>query len=81
MATRGAIAEMEDNARKRIDVASAALAASAGVDVPVVAYEKKPELRMLRHLEAQADFLESIARKFTFLGDDPKAEPKARAKT
>jgi hypothetical protein len=77
MATRGAIAEMEDNARKRIDVASAALAASAGVDVPVVAYEKKPELRMLRHLEAQADFLDALAAQFAA----PKPEPKARAKS
>ncbi len=61
MATRAAIAEMEADARKRIDVASAALAQSAGVDVPVAAFEKKPELLMLRHLEAQAMFLESLA--------------------
>ncbi len=61
MATRGAIAEMEQNARNRIDAASRLLAEQAGIDVPAVPYEVRPDMRMLRHLETQAAFLEALA--------------------
>lgn len=61
MATRGAIAEMEKNARNRIDAASQVLADKAGIDVPAVPYEARPDMRMLRHLETQAAFLEALA--------------------
>lgn len=61
MATRGAIADMEKQARDRIDAASKVLADKAGVEMPVVPYEAKPDMRMLRHLETQAAFLEVLA--------------------
>jgi hypothetical protein len=51
---------MEKQARDRIDAASKALAETAGIDVPVVPYEAKPDMRMLRHLETQAAFLEAL---------------------
>lgn len=62
MATRGAIAEMEQDARRRIDAACTALAKRHGVDEPVVPFERKTDMVMLRHLQTQADFLESLVK-------------------
>jgi len=52
---------MEAEARTRIEAASGVLAARYGVDVPTPVVERKADMVMLRHLEAQAGFLEALA--------------------
>lgn len=68
MATRAAMAEMDDLARKRIAAASAQLAERHNVAVPEIAFERNPQMRQIRELEAHATFLESL------LGDPASAD-------
>ena len=61
MATRGAMAAMDSEARNRIRLATGRLVKRLGIPEPAEpTYERNPHLAQIRELEAHADFLESL---------------------
>ena len=61
MATRGAMAEMDVNARSRIRLVTNRLVKRLGMDEPVAPeFVRNPHLAQIRELEAHATFLESL---------------------
>ena len=61
MATRGAMAAMDSEARNRIRLATGRLVKRLGIPEPAEpTYERNPQLAQIRELEAHANFLESL---------------------
>lgn len=66
MATVGAMADMEHAARQRVTAAINALSERHGVEFVPPPFERNPGFKMIRELEANATFLEALAK-----GGDP----------
>lgn len=62
MATVGAMADMEHAARQRITAAIATLSERHGVEFVPPPFERNPGFKMIRELEANATFLEALAK-------------------
>lgn len=75
MATRGAIARMRAAAEQRIMTATQAIGDALGVPCPdsvaVAARKGDPDFRAAKFLEAQADYLESVAQAATAVRAEP----------
>ena len=80
MATRGAMAEMDANARNRIRLVTARLVTRLGMDEPASPeFVRNPQLQQIRELEAHATFLESLDG--AIKGEGYSAAPGTKGKT